>query len=151
MSGDISLFQHIEKVKQKLATTNKLAAEYNKNVSRISSLAKGYVQNTNILIELSSVLQEYKLLMSKVVEQLETFDKYIKTQNENTADYMGDLTSDNLENITHFFESDKFKQVKEDLDAFGKGNVSKMLDKSKEHFSEIVVKGGKRRVARKKK
>lgn len=151
MSGDISLFQHIEKVKQKLATTNKLAAEYNKNVSRISSLAKGYVQNTNILIELSSVLQEYKLLMSKVVEQLETFDKYIKTQNENTEDYMGDLTSDNLENITHFFESDKFKQVKEDLDAFGKGNVSKMLDKSKEHFSEIVVKGGKRRVARKKK
>lgn len=136
------LLKQIQDVKNRMQLTTQRAAEYNKKLADLSTLSealtRGYVSNLNILVDVAAVLNEYKLLMTTVIDQLQHFDTSVGENFKNiNVEHIRDLTSQKLDKVAQFFASDGFQKLKNTLESNGKSDAASMLSESASNFRSM--------------
>jgi hypothetical protein len=140
-----TLLKQLENVRAKAKATGELTVQYNKRVGELNKLNKvltnGYVNNLNVIVDLSKLLTEYGNTINEIMSVLLKFDNSILDELKGTdLEYMKELTSDKLEQVSKFFVNDVSK-VKELLISLGKVDVSDKLDRSRSNFNETYEQG----------
>jgi len=83
----MGLRAQLDQVRARIDKTSLLAQEYNKKLADLSAfnqtLTEAYINNLNIIVDVSGVLNEYKMLMSAVIEQLQSFDSSVSENFKN--------------------------------------------------------------------
>ena len=129
-----SLTHQLDMVKQKIESTSKLAADYNKKYATLNEFNKlltdSYIENLNALIEVSDVLTQYQSVMDIVIENLQQFDTSISSQfRDINVEHIKDLTSRKLDKVNDFFNGEKFLSLKSLLDKHRRPEVAAALNK----------------------
>ena len=161
----LSLLEHLEDVRKRIQRTGSMATNYNKKSADLSSLnetlTKSYIQNLNVIVDISTVLNEYKAVMETVMTQLQSFDNSISDNLRGVnVEHIRDLTSDKLRRVNDFFNSEEFSRVRETLVSNGNteaaNEISKTYDSYKmlqtrapEVYAELKKGGRKKQVVRK--
>ena len=154
-----SLLQQLENVREKINKTSSLAVEYKKKLNELTSfneeLTYGYINNLNVIVDISAVLNEYKMLMTSVLEQLHKFDSAVAEDFQKiNIDHIRQLTSDQLSKVERFFNGKDFTNLKETILLQGNTEAANKINAVKENFLSVTnksrntvaafIQGGKR-------
>jgi len=135
----------LEQVRESIGKTSALAQEYNRRLAELSAfnhtLTNAYINNLNIVVDISGILNEYKILMSTVIEQLKTFDTSV-AENFRTVnvEHIRSLTSDKLQNIAQFFNSPEFLNLKNTFTTHGRTDDAMRLTAAEQQFRDVQAK-----------
>lgn len=137
-----SLMHQLEAVREKIDKTSSLAGMYKEKLSKLSefneSLTYGYINNLNVIVDISFVLNEYKLLMTSVLEQLQQFDSTVVDDFKKiNIEHIRELTSEKLNKVASFFNSQDFLKLKETLVNQGKTEAASKINQSEQNFKSI--------------
>lgn len=143
-----SLQLQLETVREKIGKTSALALEYNKKLSELTEfnerLTYGYINNLNVIVDISVVLNEYKILMTSVLEQLQQFDSAVADDFKKiNIEHIRELTSEKLDNVARFFQSSDFSKLKETLLSQGKTEATMKINQTENNFKDIKLKANK--------
>lgn len=133
-----SVLKHLEDVRAKVLQTQELTGKYNKRMDELNKLNKvlttGYVNNLNLVVDLSQLLTDYRDTLNEVLNVMKKFDDMILTDLNNTdIEHIKQLTDDKLIKVGKFFETD-VQNVKSMLASLEKTELISRLDKAKENF-----------------
>lgn len=134
-----SVLKHLEDVRSKVLQTQELTGKYNKRMEELNKLNKvlttGYVNNLNLVVDLSQLLTDYRDTLNEVLNVMKKFDDMILNDLNNTdIEHIKQLTDEKLIKVGRFFETD-VQNVKSMLASLGKTDLITRLDKTKENFS----------------
>lgn len=137
-----SLLQQLENVREKINKTSSLAVEYKKKLNELTSfneeLTYGYINNLNVIVDISAVLNEYKMLMTSVLEQLHKFDSAVAEDFQKiNIDHIRQLTSDQLSKVERFFNGKDFSNLKETILLQGNTEAANKISKVKDNFLSL--------------
>lgn len=137
-----SLLQQLEVVREKINKTSNLAGVYKNKFDELSAfnerLTYGYINNLNVIVDISYVLNEYKLLMTSVLEQLQQFDSTVVDDFKKiNIEHIRELTSEKLNKVANFFNSDDFLKLKETLISQGKTDAASKINETEHNFKSI--------------
>ena len=156
-----SLMHQLEAVREKIGKTSNLAGMYKEKLNTLSEfnerLTYGYINNLNVIVDISFVLNEYKLLMTSVLEQLQQFDSTVVDDFKKiNIEHIRELTSEKLNKVANFFNSQDFLKLKETLVNQGKTEAASKINESEQNFKTIqssargtlasMQQGGKKKV-----
>lgn len=132
-----TILKQLDQVRQKVNKTQELTQKYNKQMDDVTllnkKLASGYINNLNVIVDLSRLLTEYRDTMGDILEAMRTFDESLMRNND--IQHIKDLTSEKLHQVNDFFKTD-VKQVHELLKQQGRHDVAQRLFQSKDNFDE---------------
>lgn len=137
-----SLMHQLEAVREKIGKTSNLAGMYKEKLNTLSEfnerLTYGYINNLNVIVDISFVLNEYKLLMTSVLEQLQQFDSTVVDDFKKiNIEHIRELTSEKLNKVANFFNSQDFLKLKETLVNQGKTEAASKINESEQNFKTI--------------
>ena len=137
-----SLMHQLEVVREKIGKTSSLAGMYKEKLKTLSdfneNLTYGYINNLNVIVDISFVLNEYKLLMTSVLEQLQQFDSTVVDDFKKVnIEHIRELTSEKLNKVATFFNSQDFVKLKETLINQGKTDAASKISESEQNFKSI--------------
>ena len=138
----MGLRAQLDQVRARIDKTSLLAQEYNKKLADLSAfnqtLTEAYINNLNIIVDVSGVLNEYKMLMSAVIEQLQSFDSSVSENFKNiNVEHIRSLTSDRLRNVSNFFMSPEFSKLKETIASHGRPEAVQKITETEQNFRNI--------------
>lgn len=137
-----NILKQLEEVQERLQRSQTLSQDYNmkyKELSRFNMMiSEGYVNNLNVIVDLSRVLSEYKDTMDEVIKTMKKFDEMLFKDLENVnVEHLKDLTLQSLQNIDVFFKSDVDK-IRGLFSSLGKSDFVNKINKSQQIFQTTV-------------
>ena len=140
-----SVLAQLEAVRNQITKTSRVASEYKKKLNELTSfneeLTYGYINNLNVIVDISAVLNEYKILMTSVLEQLHTFDSAISEDfKQINIDHIRQLTTDQLSKVESFFNGKDFNNLKDTLSLQGNIEAVNKISKVKDNFFSVTSK-----------
>jgi hypothetical protein len=143
--GPSSSIKHqLEQVRTKIETTSQVAKRFNDKLANLTefnkSLTEGYINNLNVLIEISDVLNQYQTLMEVVINELQTFDSSISEEFKKVnIDHIRDLTSSKLSKVNNFFKGPEYEKLRSLLLSHGKTDIVSALGKVDDNLKNLQI------------
>lgn len=133
-----SIIKQLDEVREKVSKTQELTAKYNKRMEEINKLNKllvsGYVNNLNVIVDLSKLVAEYKDTLNEVLTVLQKFDDLIlKDIEEGDIEHIRALTDEKLQQVNDFFKKD-VEGIKSILTSLGRGDLISRINTSSTNF-----------------
>jgi hypothetical protein len=140
-----SLQYQLETVREKIEKTSALALKYNKKLSELTEfnekLTYGYINNLNVIVDISVVLNEYRMLMTSVIDKLQEFDSSIADDFQKiNIEHIRELTNEKLDNVARFFQSAEFSKLKDTLVTQGKTEAAGKIHETENNFRTLKLK-----------
>lgn len=137
------VLKQIDDVKTKIAKTRDLTATYNKKYKDLAefnkTVSEGYINNLNVIVDISRLLNAYKDLMEQVIETLKKFDESITVDLQGVnLDHIKNLTVDSLRNVDSFLKT-QTGSIKKLFETFGRKEEVTRLDKTLKNFDETIT------------
>jgi hypothetical protein len=146
----------LDDLRNRMAHTKELTDKYNQKYNDLVKFNKlltdGYINNLHVIVDISSLLNSYKLAMSDILTQLSSFEtSLLKDIDDQDIAHIRQLTSDSLRNVGEFFKNEVSK-IKDLFVTFGREDVVRKLNQVEINFVEAqntsrgLFKGGGFRV-----
>jgi hypothetical protein len=132
-----TMTEQLDAVRVRIDETEHLASTYRNKLRAADALnatiVEGYVNNIDIIVDISNLLNEYKRMMTQVVDQLGSLQGRESDANVKSIE---DLTKQKMDKVASFFDED-VKEIKGLLAMFGKHRSAEKLVDSEANFKRI--------------
>lgn len=135
-----SLAKNLELARNYAVEAAKKQQLRNEKLAKISKLNElltaGYINNLNVIVDISKLLNEYKLTIDEIFKQLQQIDQFAAKELDGLSlDHIKELTSESVANIGKFFQTE-VKNIKDLLSSVGKTAEIEKLNRTEQNFKD---------------